>query len=311
MTRRPDLFIVGAPKCGTTSLYNYLRGHPDVFLPRPKEPNFFAAERYANHRMRYPDDLERYLAIFAEAGDAQRVGEASTSYLESPEAPGRIRDFAPEARIVAMVRNPIDMMDSLHAMRVAQGVEPKIDFAEALADERSRAGFGIIGDQSSVRYRDRARYAAMLPRWFETFGRERVHVIVTEDLASDPRATFRSLLGFLELSADYEPESFRRYNTSQRARSPLLTRLAARVPYRPESRSAIDRLTAPAWRIVRRLNRQRRSRPPLDPELRRRLEDELTPDVELLGELLGRDLVALWWGRTVAVEAPAATPAAR
>ena len=295
MTRRPDLFIVGAPKCGTTSLYNYLHGHPDVFLASVKEPQFFAGDPVVKRGMAYPEDMARYLALFADAGDAKRVGEASTSYLESPAAVERVREFAPDARIVAMLRNPVDMMHSLHGMRVSQGVEPKVDFAAALADERTRSGFGTVGDQSSVRYRDRARYAEMLPRWFEAFGRHRVHVIITEDLAAHPDETFGDLLAFLEVSPSYRPESFRRYNTSLRPRSRLLSRVIGRIPYRAVPAGPLDRVTMPLVRLLRRSNRRREERAPVDPALRGQLQAEFAPDVARLEGLLGRDLTGAWW----------------
>jgi hypothetical protein len=290
----PDLFIVGAPKCGTTSLYNYLQGHPEVFLSAVKEPQFFAGDRIVKRGMPFPEAMDRYLALFEDAGDVKRVGEASTSYLESPEAVERIRDFAPDARIVAMLRNPVDMMHSLHGMRVAQGVEPKVDFADAMADERTRPGFGTVGDQSSVRYRDRARYADMLPGWFAAFGPERVHVIITEELAAEPAQTFARVLDFLEV-AGYQPQSFRHYNTSLRPRSVLLSRIVGRLPHRAVPVSRLDRLTIPLMRLLRRTNRRRLDRPPVDPVLREQLRAEFAPDVTRLEALLGRELAGTWW----------------
>jgi hypothetical protein len=301
VTRRPNLFVVGAPKCGTTSLYNYLHPHPEVFLSRLKEPQFFAGDRIVKRGMVYPDEMDRYLALFAEAGDAKVVGEASTSYLESPEAPDRIREFAPGARIIAMLRNPVDMVYSLHAMRVSQGVEPRTDFAEAMAEERERPGFGTVGDQSSVRYRDRARYSRMLPAWFGAFGRERVHVIITEELAAEPMSTFARTLQFLDVDHSYEPDSFRHYNTSLKPRSVTLSRVLGRLPHKQVATSPLDRLTVPLVQLLRRSNRRRTERPPMDPELRAQLELEFAPDVARLEEQLGRQLSGSWW--------PAAAPA--
>ncbi len=296
MTLRPDLFIVGAPKCGTSSLYRYLSGHPQIFMARPKEPQFFEADRLARFGMRFPDDLDRYLALFANAGGARRIGEASTSYFEAPAAPARIRDFAPTARIIVMLRNPVDMMDSLHGMRVMQGTEQITSFGASLADEKFRLGYGVIGDQRSVRYRDRARFGAMLPQWFDTFDRECVHVMLLEDMAADPDAQFRGVLEFLEVDTSYAPTSFERHNVSRRPRSSLLAAVDARLPHRVVPRTAVDRVTIPVARVVRRFNRQPARRPPVAPELRRQLEREFTPDVDRLSELLGRDLARLWWG---------------
>lgn len=264
-------------------------------MAQPKEPQFFEADRVARFGMRYPDDLERYLALFANAGQARRIGEASTSYFEAPAGPGRIREFAPHAQIVVMLRDPVDMMDSLHGMRVLQGYERITRFDEALADEKNRPGFGVIGDQRSVRYRDRARFGEMLPGWFEAFGRDRVHVMILEELAADPGARFRGVLEFLEVDVSYLPTSFERHNISRRPRSGLLAAIDARLPHRVVPHSATDRVTVPLARVVRRLNRLPASRAPVPATVRRQLEQECAPDVARLSELLGRDLARLWW----------------
>lgn len=297
MTVRPDFFIVGAPKCGTTSLQRYLMGHPEVFVAmRPKEPQFFAADTLARFGMRYPDDLEPYLALFSGAGDARRVGDSSTSYLEAPEAPERIGEFNTDSRIIVMLRDPIAMMHSLHSMRVAAGLERVLDFGQALADERRRPGFGQVGDQSSVRYRDRVRFSEMLPRWFDAFGRERVHVMLLEDLAAQPGAEFRRVLEFLDVDPDYAPPTFARYNTREWPRSLLLARLNARLPRHSVPHGTGERLLVPVAHLIRTLNRSRTGpRTSVPDELRKQLQEELGPEVNRLGKLLGRDLRQVWW----------------
>lgn len=294
---RPDFFIVGAPKCGTTSLHRWLVGHPDIFMPvRPKEPMFFVNDRLARFGMRYPDDLPAYLALFAAAGRARRIGEASTSYLESAEAPGLIREFNADARVIAMLRDPVEMIGSLHAMRLSQGLEHIGSLRAALADERHRPGFGVVGDQSSIRYRDRTRFAAMLPRWFEAFGRERVHVMILEDVAAQPAHEFRRTLEFLDVEPAYSPPSFVRFNEREWPRSLFLARTQARFRDFRTSNRATDRLKRRAYHLLGRINRARGvQRSPIPEDLRRELRIELGPDVDALSRLLGRDMRELWW----------------
>ena len=293
--RRPDLFVVGAPKCGTTTLYHQLRVHPEIFMSRPKEPNYFATERHMNWNLSYPADETRYLDLFAGAGDAQRVGEASTSYLEAPLAPQRIREFAPGARIVIMLRDPVTMIDSMHAMRVAQGREPYADLREALEDERHRPGFGVPGDWSSVHYLDRARFGAMLPRWFDAFGAERVHVMLLDDVVKDPPGTFRALLEFLEVDPTFEPDYERRYNTGYRRRSQRVNDLVKGVS-RPDLPHTLRyRLVKPFVKLVNRANRVPKARPPVPPDVREMLQYELADDLARASEVLGQDLAAKWW----------------
>src|SRR6188472_2624317 len=132
---RPDFFIVGAFKSGTTALYDYLGQHPQVFMPFHKEPLFFGDDltrRYG--RM----TREQYLSLFADAGNGQRVGEASAWYLYSRCAADEIRGFAPEAQIIVMLRNPVDVMHAQHSQLLFNAAEDITDFAEALAAEPER-----------------------------------------------------------------------------------------------------------------------------------------------------------------------------
>lgn len=309
MTRRPDLFIIGAAKCGTTSLYEYLRGHPDVFMSPAKEPRYFAPDLDAGsgHDMRYGRDLDRYLALFEEARDEKRLGEASVRYIYSGQAPGLIREFQPDARIVAMLRDPVDMMYSMHNQRVSEGAEELTTFEQALAAEDDRrAGRGVPAGVHPLLtvYRDRGRFGEQLSRWFETFEREQVHVIIFEDMVRDPAGVFRNLLEFLEVDPDYQPESFAAYNRSHAPRSHLLRAFTkSRVPqwfvWQLLPRVVGDRATRGMVRAFRHSSFNRRAAPrsPLAPELRLRLQAELTPDVARASELLGRDLAALWWKR--------------
>jgi len=297
----PDFFIVGAPKCGTTSLHRWLIGHPQVFMSaRPKEPHFFASDQLAKTGMRYPDDLPRYLALFDSDGarTASRVGEASTSYLESKLAPARIREFSPDARIIAMLRDPVDMVASLHAMRVFQGLERMPVLRAALTDERTRPGYGDVGDQSAVHYRDRARFSVMLPRWFEAFGRDRVHIVVLNDVAASPDTELERIERFLEVDASYRPPTFRRYNEREWPRSMLLARahLALRQPWTGDSVSA--QLRRSVYRVVGRLNRRRIPRPQMPDNLRLQLQQDFSDEVTALSDLLGRDLRELWWSKS-------------
>ena len=278
-------------------MYRYLREHPSVFMSRPKEPQFFAADEIAKSGMRYPDDLDAYVALFDEAGSAPAIGEASTTYMESPAATTRIAEFAPGARLIAMVRNPIDMMHSLHAMRVQQGYETVPEFTAALEEEKTRPGFGTIGDQQSVRYRDRARFGEMIAMWSKHFGRDRVHVIVLEDLGRDPAHEYRRTLEFLGLDPDFVPSTFERHNVSRKPRSMFLARLNARLPRRPVPRTLAERASWPLVRVIRRLNNQSGARQRVPDAVRATLQAEFASDVALLSEQLGRNMSERWWGQ--------------
>jgi hypothetical protein len=310
MTRRPNLFLIGAPKAGTTSLYSYLEGHPAIFMSPVKEPNFFSTDVKATFRrsqFMYPDEIDGYVELFEGARDETWVGEASTSYLASRVAPHSVRDFAPDAAILVMVRNPVDLVYSLHNERVSNGAEPIIDFEEAMAaDEDRRAGRRLppgFNELGAV-YRDNALLGEQLQRWQSAFGSERVHATVFSDFAADTPRAFRRVLDFLGVDSGYVPASFEAQNASWRRRDGVMRRMVKSGPMQWLRHSVLPAFVGEkaAFRMSRRytrsrFNRRAYARPQMRPELRRELEDWFAPDVALLGELIDRDLITEWFDR--------------
>jgi hypothetical protein len=309
MTKLPNLFIVGAPKSGTTSLYEWLRNHPDVYMSPFKEPCYFARDlawETSGYYLRYGVDRDRYLALFAAADGAPRIGEASTRYLYSQDAPVLIASDTRNPRIVVMLRNPIDMIASLHAHKVASGTEDLPNLAEALAAEEDRRNGRRIPRDSNPRlstYTERARFGEQLARWFNVFGRERVHVMILERVLREPAEQFRDLLRFLEIDPEYRPSSFAAHNPAHVARAGLVGSLARSKPVQFAAWRLVPRILGQArtLELTRRLVqspllRTKASKAAVPADLRERLEVQLTPDVRALSELLGQDLVALWFG---------------
>jgi hypothetical protein len=305
--RRPDLFIIGAPKCGTTSLYEYLEGHPQIYMSPVKEPFYFApdAVRTTHKQFIYGRDDAAYLALFAGARNEQRVGEASTRYMLSEVAPRLVREFQPAARLVAMVRNPVDMLPALHNERVSLGLEPITDFEQALAadvDRRAGRRLPVGTDPLLAEYRAHAYYGAQLQRWIDTFGRAALHVVVFDDFVADPPAELRRLLEFLEVDPDYQPGSFGARNQSHRTRAWANT-LASTRPVAWVAHGLLPRVVG-SGRAARARRRMRHSpllrrpyrREPVPPALRSALEAEFAADVAHLSRIVGRDLGALWFG---------------
>lgn len=295
----PNFFIVGAPKCGTTALYQYLRAHPAIFMPDHKEPHHFArdftAPRYAACR-----DRASYLALFDAAGDVPRLGEASVYYLYSTQAAAAIHDFAPNARIIIMLRRPDEMLYSYHAEQVYGGEEDLADFADALAAEADRKQGRRVpprmtGQREFLYYRELACYSPQVERYLDTFGRAAVRVILFEDFKADTPRVYRETLEFLGVDPDFVPD-FRVFNPGKRVRLRLLHDFVQTPPKRGIwLRTAIRRALPLAWRtraarLLRGLNARVTARPALDVALRADLQAEFAPDIERLGALLGRDL---------------------
>ena len=228
--KRPDFFIIGAFKSGTTAMYEYLRRHPQLYLPEVKEPMYFGSDLTPRYRRMTEDE---YLALFARAADEQRAGEASPWYLYSTAAAAEILDFAPSAQAIVLLRNPVDVMYAQHSQLVFNQREDIADFAAALAAEDDRrAGKRIPADAlrpEALFYRHSVRFADQLRNWFDVLGRERVHVIVFDDLVADPRAVYRATLEFLGVDPSHEVD-LSVYNPNRRARSGVIQRLIFAPP---------------------------------------------------------------------------------
>jgi len=308
MSRRPDTFIIGAPKSGTTALYGYLGEHPEVYMSPVKEPLYFCPDVRSGpgrRRYEYGTGEAAYLRLFAEARTEKRLGEATTRYLVSRQAAGLVAQFQPDAHAIAMLRNPIDMLASLHNERVSQGHEWIADLGQALAADSERVAGRLLPEGTNalgIVYRENAQYAAPLGRWFAALGRERVHVIVFDDFARDTAAEYRKVCQFLGVDPGFSPSSFEPRNASHRQRR-WVRRVVDSRPGTWLTHDALGRIVGENRRARlalrfrhSRVNRRAMRREPVDPELRRSLEAEFRPDIERLSEMIGRDLVALWFG---------------
>ncbi|MGH7797295.1 MAG: sulfotransferase domain-containing protein [Candidatus Binatia bacterium] len=292
--RRPDFFIVGAPKCGTTAMIEYLKQHPEVFIPDRKELDFFGSDLvFKGHRL----TEEEYLSFFARAKMEKRAGEGSVWYLHSTTAASEIKKFSPFARIIIMLRNPLDMMYSFHSQRVYNGNEDIENFAAALDAEAERKRGSRLphgaSDLFGWCYRDVATYTKQVERYFRRFGREHVRVIIYDDFANDTGLAYRVTCQFLDVGSDFQPD-FRIVNTRKRVRSKALRDFMRRphptagwlfrgLGLRPDRNDGYK-----GW--LRRLNSSDHSLRPMDPVLRRQLQREFEPEVRQLSALLGRDL---------------------
>ncbi len=270
----PNFLIIGAAKAGTTSLYHYLRQHPQVFMSAVKEVNFFA---YAGQGSRqFPvRSLEEYGALFREVRAEKAVGEASPRYLSHPEAAERIRRTLPEVRLVASLRDPVERAYSGYLMQVRKGRErrpPEACFERG--DVYVEGGF----------------YGEQLRRFYDRFDSGRIHVLLFEELGGRARATLRALFDFLEVDPDFAPDTSVRHNVGGYPARRWLVRLLASRWLRE---TVAQWAPAPVQSLGRRLReRNLTAAPALPPQLRQRLLELYRPDIERLQGLVGRDLSA-------------------
>lgn len=298
--RKPDFFIVGAPKCGTTALALYLSSHPRIFMPGPNEPLFFGSDVWGPVSIR---THEEYMALFRKVRPHHiAIGEKSVWYLCSKLAATEIKQFNPEARIIVMLRNPVDMMYSLHGHFLWDLNEDITDFRAALAAEPERKlGRRIpaaAGFPQGLAYREVARYSRQVERFLDVFAPERVCVTVFEEFVTNPRAAYEEILSFLGVPSDGRTD-FGRVNPGRTFRSKPLAHSLHRPPKALLGLGAILKAmlgtdSLGLWRVLRRLNTKPTAREPLAPELRRELGGEFRRDIKRLSGMVGKDL-SLWW----------------
>lgn len=274
--RGPDFFVVGAAKSGTTALVSALRRHPDVFVPTLKEPHYYAYLADPNSvRMGYADAADasrRYRLLYADAGGAAAVGDGSTSNLSVPGAAAVLARDVPDARIVAILRHPVDRAFSHWSHFRAAGAEP-LDFAEAVQAEAERLAAGM---PATYQYLGRSRYCRQLAPYYDLFRRDQVLVHLYDDLVADSAAVLRSTLRFLGVDASDPLPSVRTENE-------ILVPRFRGVKGRPGR--LLRRATPVRWK--------HRPKPRLDPVLRQQLvRDQLSDEIDRLEALLGRDLSA-------------------
>lgn len=293
IAHRPDFFIAGTPKAGTTSLYEYLEDHPEVLMSTTKEPNYFSTDLYRPKRL----STDQYLSLFASAKRAKRVGEASATYIYSAIAPKLIHEFSPEARIIMILRNPVNMIYSLHAQHIWNGREDILDFEDALAAEEDRKmGLRLPPCPPPVQmlfYRERGKYASHVRSYLETFGRERVLILIFEEFIANTAQNFVNVCEFLEIDSRYTP-NFEVHNANKTLRSVRLRRLPMSATARMMSRVLPKPLRDRAKNTLVSINTKVEQRAPMGAELRKQLEREFEESIDELSTLLGRDLSKVW-----------------
>jgi hypothetical protein len=285
----PNFFIVGAQKSGTTSLYYYLQQHPQIYMSRIKEPDFFSSrddEQYPDEpdadRPTLVNDIDTYRSLFRDVSGETAIGEASTSYLCVPSAPERIRCHVPDARLIVILRDPAERTYSsfLHSLR--WGYETQRDFAQALQREKSAVDEGGL----LASYKQRGFYYPQVKRYFDTFGRDKVQVYLFEDLNADPDNVLRDVFEFLGVDTTFTPNTSLKHNIGGIPRNEPLHRS---VVWLWQNMPAVGALFPSGFRRVVK-GRLLAETPSLLPEVRRRLVEEYREDILNLQDLIQRDL---------------------
>lgn len=292
-TLLPNFFIVGAAKSGTTSLYHYLSQHPDVYMPANKEPHWFSRVQIHPGQGSHPaTSEEEYLKLFEKRNGEPAAGEASPSYLWDKEAPYRIKEAVPHARIIAILRHPVERAYSHYMMDVRAGKQD-LGFMEALErDYRAEPKVWSVTDL----YIDLGYYAEQLQRYLEVFDAAQIKVYLYEDLRKDPIDLMESLMVFLEIDPRYASsiQTDVQYNAYSVPKNRLAKSIFGSQVFRSRSASALRAKMIPNHQLRARLRQsllfKEGSKPKMDEEARSFLMELYRPDILDLQDLLGRDL---------------------
>jgi hypothetical protein len=292
--RLPNFFIVGAPKCATTSMDNYLGQHPDIFMCPHKEIHYFADDLYPQGSK---CSWARYREFFANARNEAIVGESSVFYMLSQTAAQAIRDFCPEAKILIMLRNPVDVIAAHHSQILYECYETEKSLRRALELEQVRRKV-FAGQSISIRdrvtfYREIVAFSSQIQRYLERFSRDQIHFVIYDDLKKDSPFVYKEVLRFLGVDPNFEP-SYTIENANKILRS---SRIQIFLRETPDwvTRGSRYLLPSAQWRYrlktyLKKLNSKPVAREAMPDDLRVSLARELLPEIDRLSNLLDRDL---------------------
>ncbi len=281
----PNFLIIGAMKSGTTTLYETLLKHPQVYLSRLKEPNFFS---YSGTPGAIINNLEDYQALFREVTDEKAVGEASTTYLFHPKAPKRIHRYIPHVKLIVILRDPADRAYSLYLMKYRNEIQKLLYKQNPLDSFAKVVQRGIGGGLSEL-------YCPALKYYFNLFGREQIKICIYQDLKDIPVILFKDICKFLNVDCELIgeksckkanvggiPKNHILYSYLESLRINLSTNLLPRLP------NYLYQNIKSTYTEFKNLNLQQA--PPLPPEIRKQIVEMHRDDILQLQDILQRDL---------------------
>ena len=293
---QPNFFIAGAPKCGTTALSEYLRDHPKVFISEPKEPHYFT---FDFEQYRVTKTWSEYLNLFAQStSEHTAIGEGSVFYLCSSVAFRKIKEYDPQAKIIVMLRNPVDMIYSFHSQLVFTADESEKNFEKAWRLQKTRQQGKQIPDRcrepAFLQYAEMGKLGQQIEKLQAVFPPEQVKIILFEDFVKSTKNVYDEVLEFLAVPNDKRSE-FIRINENKSHKMGAIGNFTAKPPalLTNVALKARDMLGIKELGIldtIRSFNTKVEAREPLSDSLRSEMVEEFTPDIQKLARLVDRDL---------------------
>jgi hypothetical protein len=291
---KPSFFIVGAPKTGTTSLYRYLKQHPQIFMSSPKELVFFNTDMSSSRKK----NLEQYCQHFEE-GEGKICGEASPQYLRSYVAAENIYNFNPEAKIIIMLRDPVNLLYSYHYQRHFNGLPKTVeDFQLAVEQEAEKIRTQTDSKLDLDSYRNVVKFTEQIERFYKFFAPEKVKIIIFDEFAKNTEKVYQEVLEFLEVDPSFKAV-LETKNPSKKVRSKFIRDFIKKPPNKileigkffiPLPRKTRRYILEKLKFKIRKINKFRTEKEPLDLEFCLRLQKEFAPEIEKLSLLINKDL---------------------
>ena len=301
--REPNFIVAGAPRCGTTALYAYLSEHPQIFMSKVKELNYFADDYPAMQKINFRSHAD-YLQLFDDASPSQiGIGEASPFYLFSKVAFEKMRAALPDVKIIVSLRNPVDFIHSYHRLNLTLLREDETDLQKAWSlQEKRMRGEALpanLREPELLIYGELGKFSQYIEKLFSIYPREQIKVVLLDDLRADTKAFYEDVLAFLDIPSDGR-EDFEPVNSNFENKSKFLAKLFHPSPKVYDAFMKTISFFGPGfmewvsifYKKVERLNTTPTKRTDMDPVFRAYLTDYFREDVEKLGKLLERDLSA-------------------
>lgn len=303
--KKADFFIVGFMKSGTTALANFLDQHPDICISVPKEPAYFAQDLMAESDSFHGKkvyfkvrSLKDYAQLFKQAESERFYGEASTAHIYSKVAAKKIHEYNPDAKIIIMIRNPVDFLHALHMQYVNETVENEEDFEKALELEAARKkGRSVprrVRVPSYLYYSERLKYYQQVKRYFDIFPRNQILTILHDDFLNDNDKTYKKVLNFIGADSEFTP-NFDVVHGSKSPRSKLFNTAINYPPFKNTLHKILGgHLYTKLHKSLGPLIMQRKKRADISPKVKEQIIKTARPELTKLSKLLGVDLVKRW-----------------
>jgi Sulfotransferase family len=303
---KPNLFIVGQPKTGTTALHQFLGQHPEIYMSSIKEPHFFCADFHlesdrAYGKQRFYDfrSESAYLQLFSKAKNVKVAGESSTNYLYSQVAAEKIYNFNPDAKIIIVLREPAKFLYSLHSHYVKFTEENEPDFFTALALETKRKQEEALSPRvtspSYLYYSQRVQYYQQVKRYCDRFKPEQIKVIIFEEFKSANEGIFREVLEFLGVNPNFTPE-YSAINVNKEVKFKAINNLINNPLAKSISKNLLSQEFNDFVRdnVVEKLLWHQAPKAKIPEEIKLQLMQQYQPEVAKISELLQLDLLSKW-----------------